>query len=447
MYMRLLILLLISANLSAQVTITPGALFHISGNEQVTFYNISLVNNGTFTAGNSTITFAGPANSTISGSQPVQFYRLEMNKLGGNTLVLQRNISVSDRILFTQGFISLGNSDVDLGTTGFLQNENENSRFTGNGSGAVIFTTTLNAPASANPANLGAIISSAQNLGSVTIRRGHDVQTNASGNGNSIRRHYDILPANTSNLNATLRMQYFDGELNSLDENALVFFKNDDGTNWVPQGFSARNTASNWVEKTGINTFRSWTLSAAGNALPMIFKLFNVECFGAHVKVSWATTYEQNSSRFDIQKSTDGIQWATISSASAFGTSTGGYYTYTDQYAVPDNYYRIAAVDKDGKTIYTSVLRSSCGSKEVFKLWPNPVQRTLFVNIVADASTTATIKFFDVKGVLVKEQRSIIQRGNNQLNIDLANLPQGMYAVQAEWNNAQSKNTMQIIKQ
>lgn len=447
--MRLLILLLTSVNLSAQVTITPGSLFHISGNEQVTFYNISLVNNGNFTTGNGTVTFSGPANSNISGSQPVQFHRLEINKQVGNTLVLQRSISISDRILFTQGFISLGNFDVDLGTTAFLQNENENSRFTGNGSGAVIFTTTLNAPANANPANLGAIISSAQNLGSTTIRRGHDVQTNAGGTGNSIRRHYDILPTNTSNLNATLRMQYFDGELNSLDENALVFFKNDNGTSWVPQGFSTRNTAGNWVEKTGINTFRSWTLSAAGNALPVIFKLFNVQCSGANVIVSWTTAQEQNSSRFDIQKSMDGVQWATMSSASAAGTSTGEMnYAYTDQYAVPNNYYRIAAVDKDGKIVYTSILRSSCGgSKEVFKLWPNPVQRTLFVNIVADASTTATIKFFDVKGVLVKEQRSAIQRGSNQLNIDLGNLPQGMYAVQAEWNNGQSKNTMQIIKQ
>lgn len=445
--MRLLILLLISANLSAQVTITPGALFHVSGNEQVTFYNISLVNNGTFAAGNSNVIFAGTANSSISGSQPIQFYRLEINRQVGNSLVLQRDISVSDRILFTQGFINLGNSDVDLGTTGFLQNENENSRFTGNGDGRVIFTTTLNAPASANPANLGAIISSAQNLGSVTIRRGHDVQTNASGGGSSIRRHYEILPTNASNLNATLRMQYFDGELNSLDENALVFFKNDNGTNWVPQGFSSRNTTANWVEKTGINTFRSWTLSAAGNALPVIFKLFNVQCSGAHVLVSWQTAQEQNSSRFDIQKSMDGIQWATMASEPASGISTGGNYTYTDQYAVPNNYYRIVAVDKDGKTTYTSVLRSSCGSKEVFKLWPNPVQRTLFVNIVADASSTATIKMYDVRGVLVKEQRSTIQKGNNQLNVDLGNLPQGMYAVQAEWNNGQSKNSMQIIKQ
>jgi hypothetical protein len=166
------------------------------------------------------------------------------------------------------------------------------------------------------------------------------------------------------------------------------------------------------------------------------------------VIVSWTTAQEQNSSRFDIQKSMDGIQWATMSSVSAAGNATGEMnYAYTDQYAVPNNYYRIVAVDKDGKTTYTSVLRSSCGSKEVFKLWPNPVQRTLFVNIVADASSTATIKMFDVRGVLVKEQRSTIQAGNNQLNMDMSNLPHGMYAVQAEWNNGRSKNTMQIIKQ
>jgi hypothetical protein len=449
MYMRLpiLLLLLTSVNLSAQVTITPGALFHVSGNEQVTLYNISLVNNGTIATGNSNILFSGTSNASISGSQPIQFYRLEINRQPGSSVVLQRDISVSDRIIFTQGFLNLGNSDIDLGTTAFLQNESENSRVTGNGDGRVIFTTTLNAPASANPGNLGAIISSAQDLGSVTIRRGHDVQTNAAGAGSSIRRHYDIFPSNISNLNATLRMQYFEGELNSLDENSLVFFRNDDGINWSAQGFSSRNTGANWVEKTGINTFRSWTLSAAGNALPVVLKLFNVECSGTNVLVSWTTAYEQNVQRFDIQKSMDGSQWATMSTLPPSTTSSGSNYTYTDQYAVPNNYYRIAAVDKDGKTLYTSILRSSCGSKEVFKVWPNPVQRTLFVNMVAHASTNATVRFFDVRGVLVKQQQSGIQRGNNQITIDISNLPQGMYTVQAEWNNGQAKNTTQIIKQ
>lgn len=446
--MRILLLLLISATqVAAQVTVTPGALFHISGNEQVSFHNISLVNNGVFTAGNSQVIFTGTANSSISGAQPLQFSRLEINKSPGSSLTLQRDIDVTDRIIFTSGFISLGNANINLGGTGILQDEKETSRITGNADGRVIATVMLNAPSAANPANLGAIITSAQNLGSVTVRRGHDVQTNAGGAGSSIRRHFEISPANTANLNATLRMQYFDAELNSLDENALVFFKNEDGSNWTAQGFSARNTVSNWVEKTGINSFRKWTLSAAGNALPVVYKLFNVACAGANVVVTWKTAQEQNSSRFDIQKSMDGLSWVTMSSVPATGNAAGADYSYTDQYAVPNNYYRIAAVDKDGRTTITSVLRSSCGTKETFKVWPNPVQRNVYVNIVVDASSTATVRIFDARGVLVKEQRAAIQRGSNQLAIDLGSMMPGVYVVQAEWNNGQSKNSNQVIKQ
>jgi hypothetical protein len=440
-------LLLIGYAVPAQLVITPGAQFYVTGNAQVTLQNTSLVNNGGFVVGNSTFTFSGTANSTISGSQPVQFYELEINRNAGTSLILQRNVNVSHRVVFTSGLIHLGTFNLDLGTTGFLQGEKETSRIHGSSGGYVLLNTSLNAPSGANPGNLGAVITSAQDLGTVTIRRGHQSQTNAAGLGTSIFRHYDILTSNIGALNATLRMHYFDAELNALNENSLVFYKNDDGTNWMPQGFSARNTVANYVEKTGISTFRSWTLSSAGNALPMQFILFNVKCEGSKTVITWKTAQEQNSSRFDVQRSADGIQWTVAGSVPAAGNSTvEKSYSYTDN-NTKNTFYRIAGYDIDGKMQYTSVLRSPCGSTDMLRLWPNPAQRTVFINIVADEASTASIKVFDSKGALVKQQQAAILRGNNQFSIDIAALPAGVYALTAEWNNGQMKNTLQVLKQ
>ncbi|MGB8192320.1 MAG: T9SS type A sorting domain-containing protein [Chitinophagaceae bacterium] len=447
--MLLLLLTLLTASaLSGQVVITPGAQFFVGGNEQLTLHNTSLVNNGGFIAGNGIVSFTGTANSSISGSVPPQFYELQINKSNGSSVVLLRSIIISQRIQFTSGFLNLNGFDADLGTTGYLQGEQENSRVAGGGGGQVLFATTLNAPSGANPGNLGAIITSTQNLGNVIIRRGHQSQTNGAGLGSSVLRYYDISTTNNTGLNATLRMHYFDGELNAINENSLVFFKNEDGTNWTNQGFAARNTTENWVEKTGINSFRSWTLSGAGNALPVQFTLFNVRCEGSKAIITWKTAQEQNSSRFDVQKSADGVQWTVIESLAAAGNSIAEKsYSYADNNPGQNNYYRIAAYDVDGKIKYTSVLRASCSSKDVFKLWPNPSHGVVFVNIVTDVQSMATLSVFDARGALVKLQKANALQGSNQFSIDLGTLPNGAYSVSAEWNNGKMKQTTQVLKQ
>ena len=393
------------------------------------------------------VSFTGTANSNISGTQAVNFYGLEINKDPGSSLVLLRGIYVGQRVKFVSGFLNLGPHTLDLDSTGVLDNESEISRVTTTGAGEVYALKTLNAPSAANPGNLGAIITSSQNLGMVIIRRGHQTQTNSSGQGTSIQRYYNISPANNSALNATLRFQYFDGELNSIDEALLVLFKSENGGPWISQGFSTRSKFENYLEKTGINSFSKWTLSSAANALPVKFNLFNIKCDGGKAIINWKTAQEQNTNRFEVQKSTDGIQWITISTLAAAGNSIiERSYSYSDN-AVANNYYRIAVFDNDGTVTYTSVLRSPCSSKEIFKIWPNPSQRFVFVNIVAQESSTAVIRLFDNRGALLKEQRTSILPGSNQFSFDIGAFPNGIYTVHAEWNNGQNKTTTNILKQ
>ena len=110
--------------------------------------------------------------------------------------------------------------------------------------------------------NLGAFISSTKNLGNTVIRRGHQSQIIGGGNSNSLLRYYDITPVNNIDLNATLRFQYFDAELNGLTENNTVLFKKVNNFSWVNQGFTTRSAAANYVIKNGIADFYRWTISA-----------------------------------------------------------------------------------------------------------------------------------------------------------------------------------------
>ncbi|MEO7487798.1 MAG: T9SS type A sorting domain-containing protein, partial [Ferruginibacter sp.] len=350
---------------------------------------------------------------------------------------------------FTNGFLNLNGFNADLGTTGHLDGETESSRVIGPNGGEVLFNVNLNAPTGSNPGNLRLFITSGQDLGNVTIRRGHQSQTTTTGAGSSVLRYYEIASANNANLNATLRFSYFNGELNNLAESPLVFFEKQSNGNFSNIGFTSRDTVANFVEKAGINSFSRFTLDNTGNPLPVLFVLFNARCEGNSVIIHWKTAQEQNSSRFDIERSTDAIHWTVIGRLPAAGSSsTEKSYSMIDNNPLLNNYYRIAEYDLDSKVQYTGLLRSSCSAADNITVWPNPVHDdNLYINIVAAGKSGAEIKVFDSKGVLVKLQRDTVLQGSNQSRINTSSLPKGTYLISAEWNNGQNKKTIQVIKQ
>ncbi|HEX5655048.1 MAG TPA: T9SS type A sorting domain-containing protein [Chitinophagaceae bacterium] len=450
--MKLKILMLLpllwSFKLSAQLTISPGTQFSLAGFLQLTLQNTDFINNGNFTAGNSTVSFQGNAPSSIGGSQSIQLNELEINKTNGNSVLLQSSIAVNQRVLFSSGFLNLNGFNLDLGSTGHLDGEQESTRITGPNGGEVLFTVSLNSPTGSNPANLGIFITAGPDLGNVTIRRGHQSQVNGSGLGNSILRYYDLVAANNTNLNATLRFKYFDAELNGLNESSLVFFESQNNRNWTNLGFTSRDVVANFVEKTGINSFIRFTLSSPNNILPVSFTLFNANCESSRVLVTWKTAQEQNSSHFNIERSADGSSWAVIGSLPAAGTSTAERsYSFRDDNPLQNGFYRIAEFDLDGRVQYTGTLRSSCSLRDDFNLWPNPARDMVFLNIVAANPSQAMIRLYDNKGALVKVQNATLLQGSNQLAVDIRSLANGVYTLSIGWNNGQMRKAVQLLKQ
>jgi hypothetical protein len=246
---------------------TPGATIKTSNNSFIVLDNVHVVNNGSFVqvVGDGTIKFTGNVDVNISGSSIAAFDKLNIAKTTSFKVTFQQNVNVVGQVNFTAGLLDLTNSVLNLGTTGLVNGETETSRIFTLGNGYVQVINLLNMPVSANPGNLGAIITSTKNLGSVTIRRGHLAQANVSGTTPGIGRYYDILPANDNGLKATLRFQYFDAELNGLDESTLELWKQGK-KNWTNEGFTSRSTVNNYVEKTNIGALSRWTLSGVLNS-------------------------------------------------------------------------------------------------------------------------------------------------------------------------------------
>ncbi|MEP6748117.1 MAG: T9SS type A sorting domain-containing protein [Bacteroidota bacterium] len=426
----------------AQLTITSGAQLFLSGNAQLTLSNMDFVNNGNFSAGSGSVLMNGNALSRIRGGQNTTLYDLTISKSEGG-VQLQVPLAVSHQVRFTSGLLDLNANDLNLGGSGALNGEQESSHIIASNGGNVISTVTLAAPSAVNPGNLGIVITSSHNLGNTIIKRGHQSQTSNNGGGNSVLRYYDIIPANNTALDATLRFSYLNDELNGLAENGLVLWQKQTTQKWTTIGFDARNTVSHYVEKNAIASFNRFTLSSLLNALPVRFISFTAHCTGTSVIIEWKTAQEQNSKYYLVQKSADGFAWNTLGRIAAAGNATiETDYHFSDNSAGTREYYRIAEYDADGSSAYTAVLQAGCENQQAFKVWPNPAKDILYINLPAQNNATATIQLFDGKGALIQQQAASLVNGNNLISLPVKALASGIYYISI----ISTKGTLQVEK-
>jgi hypothetical protein len=178
-----------------------------------------------------------------------------------------------DRNLAVNGFLKTSNGDLDLnGNSIILDSDAILTETPGNTViglvGKLAITKDIGTPSELNVGGLGAVITSANNLGNTTVERSHAPGT---GQGNQgIKRVFNITPTNNLGLNAKLRFYYDESELNSIPENELIFFKSLDGTNnsWFSMGGTV-NTTENYVEVSGLNDFSFWTIAGTNSPLPV----------------------------------------------------------------------------------------------------------------------------------------------------------------------------------
>lgn len=439
--LSLIIGIMVCTSSNSQLQLSSGLSWKSTSSTYIVLDNLGIKHDAASAPLDNVFKFTGNTDISITGSTSPLFTTVQLAKTGTSKLVLQRTISANN-ISFQSGLIDLNGNNIDLGTTGVLNNETEASHIIGPNGGYVQIVNTLNAPNGSNAGNLGAIISSPQNLGSVTIRRGHVSQKNGLGMGNSILRYFDITPTTNTALNATLRFVYLDAELNGLDENSLVLWKTDNLTTWTNQGYNARDNQFNYVEKTGINSFSRWTLSTPTNPLPVVWNSFNTQCVSNHVLVGWKTLSEHNTGSFIIQKSFDGTNWTDLTTIVAAGNSNSTHaYSYSDGQPAGDVFYRITQMDMDGHKIVSPILHSRCGSNDIFLVYPNPTQNQLWISLQWHSVEKVRILIYDAKAALVSISDQTLQQGINTFSIDLSRYASGSYSVVISDQNGTLRTT------
>lgn len=347
----------------AQLTISSGAQWVTSGNASVVLQDMNLINNGNIVAGSGKFKFTGTQNSFVSGTNQPLFSIIEIAKTNNAKLMLSRNIGVGSSISFISGLLDLNNSNILMNISASIAGETETNRIIGANGGFVEITQNLNAPNGSNPGSLGAFITSSVNLGSVTIRRGHTPQSGTGLTG-SINRYYSIVPTNNSNLNATLRLKYFDTELNGQNENILAIFQSTNaGTNWNNLSKTSNSTSSNYVEKTGVASLALQTLANDIVAGPVSGLTFTgTRKKSTDVQLNWTSQTETNMSGYQVQRKLDTeadfSDRIFVNSKAPGGNSNSplSYQTVDANAHSGTSYYRLKIVDLGTNISYSPII-------------------------------------------------------------------------------------------
>ena len=162
-------------------------------------------------------------------------------------------------------------------------------------------------------------------------------------------------------------------------------------------------------------------------SLPVKISDFTAMAQGNSALLQWTTSSEQNADHYNVEYSTDELNWQTIGEVKAVGNSgTSEQYSFVHYGpAAGNDFYRIAEVDADGSYSYTPVREvtfSQVGTG--LRYYPNPVRDRVTVTTGSNVSQTATVMTVDGRVL------QVVTGFRSGQSIDLSRYPGGVYILQ-----------------
>ena len=212
----------------------------------------------------------------------------------------------------------------------------------------------------------------------------------------------------------------------------------------------ATQSGSGWGSATV-----SSNCSGCNTVLPIELLYFKANYINKNVLFNWATASEINNNYFTVERSTDGINFVTlsiVSSKASNGNSTGILsYTFSDTNVVSGTYYyRLKQTDFDFKYTYSSVVAVTVTQTIdfTFDLAPNPNDGNSTAGFITTPyNGMVTIKIYNIAGSrLYMEDIQVKEGENNPFKIQFKDrLDTGTYIVIAILNGDLTKKKLMIV--
>ena len=205
------------------------------------------------------------------------------------------------------------------------------------------------------------------------------------------------------------------------------------GTTLLGVNLRIVNSASG--DFTGNNAFDMPVnvFAGSGGVLPVTINSIDAVANKCNAQIKWSTSNETNLKKFEVEVSTNAINFEKAGAFNPSASSAGNYEFNTTQ-GTGKGYYRLKIIDKDGSISYSKIVtvNTNCSDK-IVKLFPNPVKLDQLLNVnLTGYEGAVKADLYSATGQFVKSY--ILKNGANNLSVE--NLAQGFYTLRVMENGS-----------
>ena len=199
-------------------------------------------------------------------------------------------------------------------------------------------------------------------------------------------------------------------------------------------------------------SFSPFTQGSGGDPLPIDLVSFNGECNNGEAALEFVVASQINNDYFSVHRSNNNQDWTLVGEIAGVGnTSAQMTYQFIDNnpYA-GTSYYQLSQTDYDGTSKTFAPIAVTCEVEAIdgYSVYPNPANEVVMIDMDLDTYQGDDIEvlIMDINGSIVKKDRVQLKRGYNHLEINLNDLPGGVYTLQFTGTKNHIKES-RIVKQ
>lgn len=429
---------------NAQLHIEKNATMHVPG-IQVDSWSISgkgtIVNYGDWAANTPVMSNTDSVHLVMNGSVPqtvwgtvwMRTHKLTVNNPQWVTITNGLNPDMQlDTLVMQDGNLAIGNNNINID---WLAGESNQSYVTGQGT--LTTQDTVNNQTT-NPGNLGAKITTTEDLWNMTVVRGHTSPISWV----LADTRYQLTPENSQTQPANVSIvRTVTARENLLPSDPSVFSAfQEDNTFQFGQIPSTSDTLNDEIVIISLaDITQRLSYGYLWDPLSIQLSELAANCEEWRVTVNRTTATETNSSHFTVYRSYNGVDRQAIGTVPASGNSSQPQnYSFEYYETSPDNasiYVYLSETDNDGaeEMHYNKKVTYNCSDDiQVNNLHIYPVPSSdgnITVEIASTKTQESQIHIYDMLGRVVYQDDLQLYKGKTQAYLQLSSLAAGQYMV------------------
>ncbi|MEP7280056.1 MAG: PQQ-dependent sugar dehydrogenase [Bacteroidota bacterium] len=281
-------------------------------------------------------------------------------------------------------------------------------------------------------------------------------------NGLYLDRNITITPQTQPSTAVSIRLYLTKTEFNALkgatnssgqssgvvNPTDLSIYKNANSCGPALVGTASRITTTNqvafgangYVVRADISSFSTFYFANTAALLPVHLITFKGSISNDVTKLRWTTEDETGTKSFTIERSTNSRDFYSIGVVQAGNASGVSEYTYPDSVVGKLSsavvYYRLKMTDADGRFSYSGIVTLyPSTTRGLVTLHPNPVVNVVTIEINAAIAENANWQITDATGKTMLQDKIILTKGDNTMDLNLGKLTAGIYYFKISGNN------------